>query len=643
MSRCLDKEPKDRLRDIGDARVELRDIRERPLTPDTGIAPVAQPAARRQALPWVAGLLLAVISSLAVWTLTRPPVASPSRFTVVPPLGVQPTGGVRLSLDGRTLIFNGVRDGLSQVYLRPLDQLEALPVRGTEGTAAVGRSPDGQWLLVADAGADGRFLGTPTMKRVPLTGGRATTFAEGVLGPAAWGPDDDDTVVLGTGDGLRLIRASGGETTLLTTLAEGENGHLVPTFLPNGRAVLFATTIGTGLTGQVAVYDFETGQRTTLLPGTSPRFATTGHLIFWREGSLWAVPFDPDRLAVEGTPVVVVDRVASILNLNVVGAYTLADNGTLVYLPGDATPSRTLGWVNREGMMTTPLVESAGLEAPQLSPEGTHVAFARPSDTGDLDIVVWDVARGSETRLTESAANDTNPLWTPDGAAVTFVSNADDVARFDLYVRPVDLSAEAQRLLETPSQAEQPGLYFSVPGSWSPDGQTLLYTARVPGNQDIWRLPVGGEPEAFLETQFNERGPRLSPNGNWLAYVSNQAGEYRIQVTAFPDGGQVFPVSTGPGTEAVWSRDGRELFYRNGNQLWVVEVETEGGFTWGIPTLLFEGPYMTDPYGVGVPNYDVSLDGQQFLMVRSPEAAETPGFVVVENWFEELKQLVPVD
>ena len=164
------------------------------------------------------------------------------------------------------------------------------------------------------------------------------------------------------------------------------------------------------------------------------------------------MPFDPDRLAVEGTPVVVVDGVSSGVYFNNFGAYTLADNGTLVYLPGDVTPTRTLGWVNREGMMTTPLVESAGLEAPQLSPAGTHVAFARASDTGDLDIVVWDVARGSETRLTESAANDTNPLWTPDGAAVTFVSNADDVTRFDLYVRSVDLSAEAQRLLETPAR-----------------------------------------------------------------------------------------------------------------------------------------------------------------------------------------------
>ena len=538
-----------------------------------------------------------------------------------------------------------MRDGLSQVYLRPLDQLEtALPLRGTEGTTALGRSPDGQWLLVGDTGADGIPLGAAaTVKRVPLTGGPATTFAEGP-GGVAWGPDDD-TVVLGTtGAGLRLIRTPGGEPTLLTTLAEGEAGHNGPTFLPNGRAVLFYAHAGSGTgTGQVAVYDFETTQRTNLLPGTTPRFATTGHLIFWREGSLWAVPFDPDRLEVEGTPVVVVDGVASFSGAEA-GAYGLAETGTLVYRPGDATPTRTLGWVNREGMMTTPLVESTGLATPQLSPDGTHVAFARPSDTGDLDIVVWDVARGSETRLTETAANDTLPLWTPDGTAVTFVSNADDGSRFDLYVRPVDLSAEAQRLVETPSQAEQPVLYFSMPGSWSPDGQTFVYTATGAegvSDLDIWRLPVGGEPEAFLDTQFNERAPRLSPNGNWLAYVSNQAGEDRIQVTAFPDRDQVFPVSTGPGTEVVWSCDGRELFYRNGNQLWVVEVETEGGFTAERPTLLFEGPYMTDPYALGVPNYDVSLDGKEFLMVRSAEAAETPGFVVVEDWFEELKGLFP--
>ena len=463
-------------------------------------------------------------------------------------------------------------------------------------------------------------------------------------GGAAWGPEGDDTVVLGTvGGGLRLIRTPGGEPTLLTTLAEGETGHYLPTFLPNGRAVLFYAHAGAGTgTGQVAVYEFETGQRTNLLPGTTPQFATTGHLIFWREGSLWAVPFDPDRLAVEGAPVVVVDGVASFTAVEA-GAYTLAENGTLVYLPGDATPTRTLGWVNREGMMTTPLVEGAGLAWPRLSPEGTHVAFARPSDTGDLDIVVWDVARGSETRLTETAATDNVPLWTPDGAAVTFLSNADDGNRFDLYVRPADLSAETQRLLETPGEGD---LRYSIPGSWSPDGQTLLYAAtntRGAADLDIWRLPVAGEPVKFLATAFNERAPRLSPNGNWLAYISDQAGEDRIQVTAFPDGGQVFTVSTGPGTEPVWSRDATELFYRNGDQLWVVEVETGGGFTAERPTVLFEDPYMTSTGAAETPNYDVSLDGEQFLMVRSGAAAEAPAFTVVLNWFEELKRLVPID
>ena len=644
LRRCLEKEPRQRVQAIGDVRLALEGAFETTVGGSAADSAVSQPAGWWQALPWVAGLAVAVVTGLAVWTLTRPPaapVASPSRFTVLPPPGVQPTGVVGLSSDGRTLIFTGVRDGLSQVYLRQLDQLEALPVRGTEGTTMVGRSPDGQWLLVADAAADGAPLVAGTVKRVPLTGGPATTVAVG-YGGAAWGPDDDDTVVLGTSSvGLRLIRAPGGEDVKLTTLAEGELGHHGPTFLPNGRAVLFYTWTAAG-TDQVAVYDFETDQRTNLLPGTSPRFATTGHLIFWREGSLWAVPFDPDRLAVEGTPVVVVDGVATTATISTSGAYTLADNGTLVYLPGDTTPTSTLGWVNREGMMTTPLVESTGLGWPRLSPDGTHVAFSRPSDTGDLDIVVWDVARGSETRLTETAATDNIPVWTPDGVAVTFLSNPDDGNRYDLYVRPVDLSAEAQRLLATAGDAQ---LTFSIPGSWSADGQTFLYAATNTGSVqdlDIWRLPVGGEPEAFFETQFSERGPRLSPNGHWLAYVSDQAGEDRVVVTAFPDGGQVFPVSTGPGTEAVWSRDGRELFYRTGNQLWVVEVETEDGFTAERPALLFEGPYMLDPYSFGAPYYDVSLDGQQFLMVR-PGAGPGASFVVVENWHEELKRRVPLN
>ena len=231
------------------------------------------------------------------------------------------------------------------------------------------------------------------------------------------------------------------------------------------------------------------------------------------------------------------------------------------------------------------------------------------------------------------------PLWSRDGAVVTFMSNRAS-SRFDLYSRPTDLSRETELVVQTSPEGGG-----GNPAAWSPDGQTLVYYDVGPGGQrDIWTLPSGGDAKPLMVTPFNERAPRLSRNGQWVAYVSDQGGEDRIHITAFPEGGQVFPVSTGPGTEALWSRDGRELFYRNGDEMWVVDVETEPGFMVGRPELLFEDPYLRDPLNnAGNPNYDVSLDGQQFLMVQGQAASDSQGVVVVQNWFEQLKRLVPTN
>ena len=266
------------------------------------------------------------------------------------------------------------------------------------------------------------------------------------------------------------------------------------------------------------------------------------------------------------------------------------------------------------------------------APDGARVAFIRVTETGGTDLWIRDLERGSETKLTETDGFNYLPLWTPDGTIVTFASDRGDGVQ--LYARPVDLSGETELLAPTEG--------MSAPGSWSRDGQTLVYSAlNAQGDMDIWRLPVGGDPVAFLATEFFEGGARLSPNGKWLAYVSNQAGENRVFVQAFPEGGSVFPISTGPGIAATWSHDGRELFYRRGDQMWVVDVEAEPAFRAESPRLLFEASYATDLLGLGAPNYDVSLNGQQFLMVRSGAAAEAPGYVVVQNWFEELTRLVP--
>ena len=625
LRRCLEKDSRQRVRDIGDLRLAMEGAFE--TTPSVLPATaVPEPTVWRQAFPWGAGLAVGILlTGIAAWTLTRPAPVLPTRLTVVPPVGVEATARVSVSPDGQTVAFSGLSGDRRQVYLRRLNRLEAVALRGTEGTGPLAFSPDGRGLLIHDVAGDGNAPFDTTVKRVPLTGGPATTIAEGA-GGGAWGPDD--TVVLGgVGRGLQLVRASGGEAAPLTTLVDGELGHIRPAFLPNGRAVLFYVWGGGIVPDHVAVYDLETAQRTDLFPGSTPMFASTGHVIFWRDASLWAVRFDPDRLEVEGDPVLMVEGVASFSAVNV-GAYALADNGTLVYRPGRASTTSTLGWVNREGEMTMRLVEGPGLAMPRLSPDGTRVAFRRQSETGGDDLWIWDLERGSEMKLTETGGANRYPAWTPDSTTVTFTSTRGD--GLQLYARPVDLSRETELIWSTEGS--------SFPGSWAPDGQTLVYYEyRGSSDADIWSLRVGGDPAPVRATGSNETAPRLSPNGKWLAFVSNRTGDDQVYVQAFPDGGAVYPISTGAGTEAVWSRNGGELFYRNGEQLWVVDVETEPGFEVGSPRVLFEAPYDSQ-FVAGNANYDVSEDGQGFLMVQGGTAAEAPGYVVVQNWFEELQR-----
>ena len=235
---------------------------------------------------------------------------------------------------------------------------------------------------------------------------------------------------------------------------------------------------------------------------------------------------------------------------------------------------------------------------------------------------------GCGTRLTQNNSVLPYPTWTPDSSTIAFSGLAGN-----LYARPTDLSRE-ETLLATPQGRV-------VPGAWTLDGGTLIYYVVVSASdRDIWTLREDGASEAFLDTDFSDRGPRLSPDGRWLAYVSDRSGEDRVHVQAFPEAGPVFSVSAGPGTAAVWSRDGREIFYRNGDQLWVVDVELEPEFRAGSATMLFERVMSADQFGN--PSYDVSLDGQQFLMVRRAASAEFTAFTLVQNWFEELKERVPV-
>ena len=346
LRRSLERERKRRLPDAADARLEIEEASTTPRQPDPTQLPPTSPAGWRQGLPWVAGILLAIITGVAVWGLASPDPALPTRFTVVPPTGVQPSSPL-VSPDGRMVAFQGrSAGGRNQVYLRGLDQREAVPVEGTERMTLTNRirpedfSPDGQWLLLTDLQTYPRML-----RRVQLAGGPPVTVGEADNWGATWGPDD--TIVYGSDTGLWSMPVAGQDRTQLTTLAEGELGHHYPEFLPNGRAVLFYVRTGQRDRAQVAVYDFDRGERQTLLLGTSPQFASSGHLVFWREEALWAVPFDPDRLEVQGDPLPIEQGVRA--EASGFTNYTLGGNGTLVYTGVTQWPRRTLVWVDRGG------------------------------------------------------------------------------------------------------------------------------------------------------------------------------------------------------------------------------------------------------------------------------------------------------
>ena len=455
----------------------------------------------------------------------------------------------------------------------------------------------------------------------------------------SWG--EDDQIIVGGLGGLRRVPAGGGEPEVLT-ISDADRGETVPgspSIIAGANAVLFGIFTGRSVaagSSQLAVLALGTGEVSRLgLAGISPRYVVTGHLVYVAlDGSLRAVPFDPDQLTVTGNPVTLVDGVL-VKNLGAANV-SISDAGRLVYMTSASGVGvrSSLVWVDREGQMTTPVIDGEYINGwPRLSPDGTRVAFRRESETGGEDLWIRDLERGSETKLTETGGVNRYPTWTPDGTNVAFSSDRGD--GYQLYARPVDLSHETELIRSIEGS--------SFPGSWTPDGQTLVYYAYSGSDVgDIWSLPVGGDPVPFLDTGFNETAPRLFPNGKWLAYISNQPGEDQVFVQAFPGGGPVFPISTGPSTEAVWSSDGRELFYRNRNQMWVVDVETEPGFKTGSPRVLFEAPYDSGLIG-GNANYDVSLDGQRFLMVQRGAAAEAPGYVVIQNWFAELEARVPVN
>ena len=661
LRRCLQKDVNDRLEGIANVRIEIKMALSEPTTvPPIGQTLTGQPGRWRRTITLGLAVMAGAALGVAIWILMSPPLSAPAplKRVVIPLPSIAPfevetwRPAVALSPDGSRLVYVANRGGKRQLYLRQMNRLDATPIPGTEGGHSPFFSPDGQSV--------GFVVGTK-LKKVSVLGGAPQTLARvpPVTRGATWG--SDDSIIFSRALDRGLVRISAVGNTLpddafsdapidnygqfLTTPdpTKGEYSHRWPQFLPGGKAVLF--TIDTGGSfdeARIGVLSLETGKVKVLLDGgTNARYSPTGHIVFSRAGALLAVPFDLERLERTGDPVTVIEGI--LMEPGGAAHFTFSDDGSLAYVPGGMLVSdRKLVWVNRQGEVDPLPAEPREYTSPSLSPDGRQVAVII-REGSNYDVWISEVARGTLTPLTSHPQEDIAPIWTPDGKKVTFASEMSGPGP-TLSWRPADASGPQELLLER----EEGQVGF--PTSWSPDGQTLAFM-RVgdPGTgPDIWMLPLEGEgkPWAFLDTEFDESLAMFSPDGRLLAYMSNETGRDEIYLRPFSVTGPGWKrqVSIGGGAEPLWAPDSRDLFYRNGDKMMAVAIENEPELSVGTPRLLFEGRFLPvlsgdDPGG----SYDISPDGERFLMIKREQDLVPTELIVILNWFEELKRLVPTD
>jgi serine/threonine-protein kinase len=551
-----------------------------------------------------------------------------------------------MSTDGHFLVYSAVAENAApeygsvpesvlpppakgQLYLRRLDQAVAKAIPGTEGGISPFLSPDDRWV---------GFWAGSKLRKVPIDGGVPVTLCDTTERPlgVTWGADN--RIVFSLGDGLSVIPADGGKPEVLTVpdKTKQEYAHRLPHFLPDEKGVLF-TVMRAGEEPRLAVLQLRTRQwRTLLEDAADAHYVPTGHLIFLRQGTLMAARFDLGRLTVTGPPVPIIADVMQALNIpndTAAGQFSISGSGGLVYAAGGITPDEehSLVWVDQKGTAQPALPFKGPFYAPRLSPDGRRIAYSLLQRSG-VHLWEYDLARGIATRLT-GEGNAYHVPWAPDGKRVAFGWwKPGDPS--NLYWQPVDGSSPMERL--TTSE------YVQYPASWSPDGTTLAF---VENYSRILLLDVRSRRVTpFSSSQASEWCPGFSPDGRWLAYGSDESGRREVYVRPFPGPGGKWQVSREGGTEPMWARTGKQLFYRRGDlkkQVWAVDVQTGPAFSAGKPRLLFEQP----GFGPGDPirNWDLSLDGLRFLMVKLDDRKPTPvtELILVQNWFEELKRLAP--
>jgi Tol biopolymer transport system component len=655
--RCLEKEPRLRLRDAGEVRVAIETFR---LDPDSDILgppadatestgavadadTIEDPGARRRPLtgsllPWA---LVAVLGLALAYALTggraRVDTASPtvSRWTIPLPtdtrVDLPGPGGkfdysnvVAISRYGSRIAFSVIdQQNQVQLYLKA-DEADPRPIPGTNNARAPFFSPDGQWLGFYAAGRLWKVAlrgGSP--QEVCDIGGRAIAF------DAVWSPDGK--TILFTDDGVWRVSVSDGVTEQLTKPdpGRGELGHHTPRFTADGQGVLF-TVSGSGGT-HLALMPLD-GTTWEIVIRDASRGAPVGHdqLVFARSGELFAVPFDQRRQRVTGSPVPLLQGVHTSPGLGgmVMTWFDVSDTGTLIYVPADtARPDEQLLWVDLDGTETV-IAEGPGTWVhPRLSPDRSRISLDIHSADGMRDVYIYELGRQQFQQLTHTGVT-WESEWRPDGEYLAVLSGTEP-GNWSLYQVRADFSGPPELLVSTG---------HAVPGSWVDDGRALLYTEWNLGG--IYRVEIEGErkPERLLGSGRRHGFPRVSPDGKWVVYVAEESSRREVFVQSYPEMGAVHKVSIDGGREPVWSRDGRRLFYRQDNQMLVVNVTYGPAISFGRPQVLFEGAY--DAAEVGHQHYDIAHDDRRFLMVKHGEPLGPREVRVVLNWSEELRELV---
>ncbi len=571
----------------------------------------------------ILGVLFALVfASLWLSSTNTVPEAPLLRFAFTPESLDEMTGWrAAISPDGRHIVF--VAGGAeSKLWIRDLDREEPRELDGTEGAESPFWSPDSQFI---------GFAANRELKKISPQGGPSVTLCplpDASLKGGGWSPDGD-LIAFASGTPAKIyeVPARGGEPGLLF---EPEGGVTSPHFLPleaAARSMIF--DLGDATNREIVVKNLATGEQEVLGKGAYPVYSPSGHIVFQTnryESSLWALPFSIETLKPTGEAFPIVENA---------GGPTVAANGALVSVDLFDSGQKQLLWRDREGAKLDVIGRpQQNIAYPALSRDGRRVAVSA-NENGNTDVWVYVVDRDIKRRLTSDPAQDLRPVWSPSGKEIAFQSSRQ--GNTDIFSRPADGTGEPVLLAGT-DQGERPY-------DWSADGKYLLYTLDAPEyTKDLWYLMrkedgSGFEPAPFLQTSFTENAPSLSPDGRFVAYCSNESGQYEVYAQPFPEGGGSLQVSTDGGWQPRWSRDGKELFYVRGNTLMAVSVTTTPDLSFDSPIPLFSDPSLVTSSSSQV-RYDVSADGKRFLLVGMVESEEdrTPSIHVVQNWYEQFRE-----